>query len=232
VERVRSTSSAETNFADEVTWITWKTKQDLEIWPFLNSLLEKWVWESCPKTDPATGVKGGPEPLEKEIHEILGSKCEDRVSEPTWLKLVQNTTLVQKLGLKVDPHVSNLKSRWFRFRGVEVHPFTPAAGLIFGPLSQTHHSPFWKWVQARDFKFCFTWYPNDITLCLRSGLIYPRIRKLDRKNFHSLFCEKKPLKSDSWIQIHEMKLTLSTALKFRPKFFWKWKLFRPKTATP
>ena len=24
-----------------------------------------------------TAVKGGPEPLEKEIHEILGSKCED-----------------------------------------------------------------------------------------------------------------------------------------------------------
>jgi len=31
--------------------------QDLEIWLFLDSLLEKWVWESCPKTDPATGVK-------------------------------------------------------------------------------------------------------------------------------------------------------------------------------
>jgi len=26
--------------------------------------------------------KGGPEPLEKEIHEILGSKCEDRFSDP------------------------------------------------------------------------------------------------------------------------------------------------------
>jgi len=43
------TSSAEKNFADEITWITWETKQNLEIWPFLNSLLEKWVWESGPK---------------------------------------------------------------------------------------------------------------------------------------------------------------------------------------
>jgi len=42
---------------DEITVITWKTKQDLEIWPFLDSLLEKWVWESGPKIDPATGVR-------------------------------------------------------------------------------------------------------------------------------------------------------------------------------
>jgi len=35
--KLKSTSSAEKNFADEITWITWKTKQNLEIWPFLNS---------------------------------------------------------------------------------------------------------------------------------------------------------------------------------------------------
>jgi len=46
------------NYPDEITWITWKIKQNLEIWPFLNSLLEKWVWESGPKIDPATGVSG------------------------------------------------------------------------------------------------------------------------------------------------------------------------------
>jgi len=34
-------------------------------------------------------LKGGPEPLEKEIHKILGSKREDRFSDP-FLKLVQN----------------------------------------------------------------------------------------------------------------------------------------------
>ena len=53
---LRSTSSAEKNFPDEITWITWKTKQNLEIWPFLNSPLEKWVWAGGPKIDPATGV--------------------------------------------------------------------------------------------------------------------------------------------------------------------------------
>jgi len=45
--KLRSTSSAEQNFADEITWITWKTEQNLEIWPFftpvagLNLLPEK-----------------------------------------------------------------------------------------------------------------------------------------------------------------------------------------------
>jgi hypothetical protein len=33
-------------------------------------------------------LKGGPEPLEKEIHKILGSKRKDRFSDP-FLKLVQ-----------------------------------------------------------------------------------------------------------------------------------------------
>jgi len=55
--KLRSTSSAEKKFPDEITWITWKSKQNLEIWPFLNSLLEKWVWDSGPKIDPAPVLK-------------------------------------------------------------------------------------------------------------------------------------------------------------------------------
>jgi len=38
--------------------------------------------------------KGGPEPLEKEIHEILVSKCEDQFSDP-FFDSVQNTSLVR-----------------------------------------------------------------------------------------------------------------------------------------
>jgi len=38
-------------------------------------------------------VKGGPEPLEKEIHDILGSKREDRFSNP-FFELVQKTCQV------------------------------------------------------------------------------------------------------------------------------------------
>ena len=38
--KLRSTSSAEKNFSDEITWITWKMKQNLEIWLFLKSGLE------------------------------------------------------------------------------------------------------------------------------------------------------------------------------------------------
>jgi len=33
-----------------------KKEQNLEIWPFLNSRLEMWVWECGRKIDPATGV--------------------------------------------------------------------------------------------------------------------------------------------------------------------------------
>jgi len=39
-------------------------------------------------------IKGGPEPLEKDIHGILGSKCEDRFSDP-FFDWVQNTSLVR-----------------------------------------------------------------------------------------------------------------------------------------
>ena len=39
------------------------------------------------------GPKGGPEPLEKEIHEILGSKREDRFSSP-FFELVQKACQV------------------------------------------------------------------------------------------------------------------------------------------
>ena len=44
-----------------------------------------------PKTQPC--LKGGPEPCENEIHEILGSELEDRCSGP-FFDLVQNTSLV------------------------------------------------------------------------------------------------------------------------------------------
>ena len=48
----------------EITWITWKTKQNLEIWPFLKTRLEQWVWESGPKIDPATGVTSSTRPYQ------------------------------------------------------------------------------------------------------------------------------------------------------------------------
>ena len=51
------------NSPEEITWITWKTKQNLEIRPFLNSRLEMWVWESGRKIDPATGARQPPGPL-------------------------------------------------------------------------------------------------------------------------------------------------------------------------
>ena len=46
-----------------------------------------------PNSKRNNAIKGGPEPSEKEIHEILGSKREDRFSDP-FFDLVQNSSLV------------------------------------------------------------------------------------------------------------------------------------------
>ena len=57
----------------------------------------------------------------------------------------------------------------------------------------------WTNFQERDFKFCFIWYPIDITLCLWSGFIYPRIRTFVEKRVHGLFSKKKDLKSGGFV---------------------------------
>jgi len=66
---------------------------------------------------------------------------------------------------------------------------TSVEGSIFGPFSQTLISK--TSLHERDFKFCFTWYPTDIILCLWSGLISPRIGTFVEKRFHGLFPKKK-----------------------------------------
>ena len=57
----------------------------------------------------------------------------------------------------------------------------------------------WSNFQERDFKFCFIWYPTDITACLWSEFIYPRIRTFVEKHFHGLFSKKKDLKSEGFV---------------------------------
>jgi hypothetical protein len=98
---------------------------------------------------------------------------------------------------------------------------TPVAGSIFRPLSQTQNlrSEF-RFSISPDFKFCFTWYPTDIILCLWSGFISPRIRTFVEKCFHGLFSEKKCSKSGgvpsflswSWGQLLPQRKTLPTRL--------------------
>jgi len=39
----------------------------------------------------------------------------------------------------------------------------------------------------------------------------PELEHLIEKPFHGLFSKKKPLKSDSWIQIHERKLRATSS---------------------
>jgi len=72
----------------------------------------------------------------------------------------------------------------------------------------------------RDFKFCFTWYPTDIILCLWSGFISPPIRTFVEKCFHGLFSKKKDSKSGgvpsfliwSWGQLFPLRKTFPTRL--------------------
>jgi len=50
------TSSATHTFPTRLLGSLEKTNQNLEIWPFLNSRLEMWVWEKGQKIDSCTGV--------------------------------------------------------------------------------------------------------------------------------------------------------------------------------
>ena len=80
-------------------------------------------------SEPQTiNLKGGPEPLEKEIHEILGSKREDRFSDP-FFEVVQKTCQVDfsyllRLGnfCKGPGHCESSR-RSARKPGVEGAPF-------------------------------------------------------------------------------------------------------------
>jgi len=76
---------------------------------------------------------------------------------------------------------------------------------------------FLKVVQERDFKICFTRYPNDITLCLWSGFIYPWIRTFDRKTFSRPLFQKEAFQK----QIHGfrfMKWSCEVNLFLRENF--------------
>jgi len=72
----------------------------------------------------------------------------------------------------------------------------------------------WMNFEEQDFKFCFTWYPTAITLCLWSRFIYPRIRTFDNKPFHGLFSKQKPLKSRPWKIVPELNPHNQTYSRF------------------
>jgi len=104
-------------------------------------------------------------------------------------------------------------------RNTQLH-LRPVAGSINESLSQTH-------ISKSEFK-------NEI---LRSALLdiqvtllcvcgvdsfISELKHLIKKPFHGLFSKKMPLKSDSWIQIHELKLrsTSSAKINFAEEITW------------
>jgi len=91
---------------------------------------------------------------------------------------------------------------------------------VAGPLSQTHFS-------KSEFKneiSCSVLLDIHMTLHCVCGVdsSIPELEHLIKKLFHCLFSKKNPLKSDSWIQIHEMKLrsTSSAEKNFPDEITW------------
>jgi len=95
--------------------------------------------------------------------------------------------------------VSNIK--------IERHPVpavTPVAGPIFGPLSQTYFS---KSEFKNEISSSALLDIQNTLLCVCGvDSFIPELVHLIGNPFHGLFSKKKPLKSDSWVQIHELKL--------------------------
>jgi len=84
---------------------------------------------------------------------------------------------------------------------------TPVAGSIFGSLSQTHH------ISKSEFKneiWRSALLDIQVTLLCVCGVdsFIPELEHLIEKLFHGLFSKKKPLKSDSRIQIHQKLILL------------------------
>jgi len=97
---------------------------------------------------------------------------------------------------------------------------TPVAGSIFGLLSQTHFSK----SEVKNEILRFALLDLQMTLLCVCGVdsFIPELEHLMKKLFHGLFSKKNPLKSDSWIQIHEMKLraTSSAEKNFANEITW------------
>ena len=101
---------------------------------------------------------------------------------------------------------------------------TTVTGSIFGSLSKTQ-------ISKSEFKNEILRSPlldiQVILLCVCGvDSFNPELEHLIENLFHSLFSKKKPLKSDVWIQIHEMKLrsTSSAEKNFADDIAWiTWK---------
>jgi len=77
--KIEARSSAENSFSPgEITWITWKSKQNVEIWPFLKSDLEISVLRKWSKIGPATGVNVNLTPV---AGSIFGSLSQTHISK-------------------------------------------------------------------------------------------------------------------------------------------------------
>ena len=105
--------------------------------------------------------------------------------------------------------------KFFEMNPNPVDWVTPVAGSIFGPISQTHFS-------KREFKTeisSSTLLDIQMTLLCVCGvnLFIPELEHLIEKKIYSLFSKKKPLKSNSWIQIDEIFLRSTSSAENFPR---------------
>jgi len=91
---------------------------------------------------------------------------------------------------------------------------------IFGPLSQTHFSKS-EFKNKISSSALLDIQMTLLCVCEVDSFI-PELEHLIQTLFHGPFSKKKPLKSDSWIRIHEMKLrsTSSAEKNFVDEITW------------
>jgi len=97
---------------------------------------------------------------------------------------------------------------------------TPVAGSIFRPLSQTQNLR----SELRNEILRSALLDIQVTLLCVCGVdsFIPELEHFIENLFHGLFSKKKLLKSDSWIQILELKLrsTSSAEKSFADEITW------------
>jgi len=79
--------------ADEITWITWKTEQILEIWPFLNSRLEvdfvqesRWLYDGLNRIGCRNGLSFLLTPMVTDYKQVMRDRTTGSEIFGVWMK--------------------------------------------------------------------------------------------------------------------------------------------------
>jgi len=95
------------------------------------------------------------------------------------------------------------------------HGLTPVARSIFGPLSHQLSQAHFSKSEFKNEISSSALLDIQMTLLCGCGVDFfiPELEHSMETPFHDLFSKKKPLKSDSWNHIHELKLRSTSSAK-------------------